>query len=57
VNSLSPILGRIANPVKPFNFQGIHNCPLLVLFGDIHEGLGQPANLFEQMADGLVSVF
>jgi hypothetical protein len=47
----------MTNPVEPFNFQGIHNRPLLVLLGDIRKRLGQPADLFEQLADGLVNRF
>ena len=55
IKSLPTILFRMTNPVEPFNFQGIHNRPLLVLLGDMRKGLGQPADLFEPFADGPVN--
>ena len=57
INLLSAILFRIANPVQPFGFKVIHGYPLLTLFREILDGLGQPTKLFEQLIDGLVNVF
>jgi len=56
LNLPAAIFRRVANPVEPFRFQFIQDNSLPAQFGNIRDGFGQQANLFEQLADGLADV-
>jgi len=47
----------MTNPVEPFDFQFIQNHSLLPQPGEIRDGLGQPENLIEQVADRPANIF
>lgn len=57
INSLSAILFRVTNPVEPLDFQFSQVLSLLPRQGESLDGLGQPANLLEPVADRPAKVF
>ena len=55
LRSLPAILRRVPNPVEPFSFLIVQDRLPLSCLGRIREGLGQLADLFEQLEEGHVN--
>jgi hypothetical protein len=56
LNFLAAILVRIADAIESFDFLFIQCRPSLFLLEEIHEGLRQQPNLFEEMAERAIKV-